>query len=282
MQGLAAAYEANRRGRDMVPASRLAQSLQPRGDIAAALDDAIAKYGFRVVDTRVDSNAARPRFCATFSEPLVQAVDLDMVEGALRLNAPAFATVDAQYLFGAPGSDLVVEGDLRLPQRDSVEGWPGYRFGRHDARFSSQRSYFDGGRTDAEGMARVALQWPDVTAEDVLPEAVTTMRVSDSGGRPVEPEAAMIGIRAGFDDVLPEGGNAGFDLVAVGAASLPVQWTVDSGQGRDPLAVVPALWQLDLGTGDTPHPRRTRRDGAERDAATAGSGDAMERLRAGG
>ena len=168
------------------------------------------------------------------------AVNLDMAEGALRLNAPAFVTVDAQYLFGAPGSDLVVEGDLRLQKRDRVEGWPGYRFGRHDARFSSQRSYFDGGRTDAEGMARVALQWPDVTAEDVLLEAVTTIRVSDSGARPVErsltrpvaPEGAIIGIRAGFDDVLPEGGNAGFDLVAVGAASLPVQWTVNKVETR--------------------------------------------------
>jgi uncharacterized protein YfaS (alpha-2-macroglobulin family) len=163
------------------------------------------------------------------------AVDLTMAEGALALRAPAFVNIDAQYLFGAPGSDLVVEGDVRVQRRDTIEGWPGYRFGRHDALFSSERSYFDGGRTDAAGQARVALTLPEVEAEGVFLEAVATVRVSDSGGRPVEraltrpvaPEGAVIGIKAGFDDVLPEGGTAAFDLVAVGAASLPVQWTVN-------------------------------------------------------
>ncbi|MFL4469514.1 alpha-2-macroglobulin family protein [Tateyamaria armeniaca] len=168
------------------------------------------------------------------------AVDLEMNEGPLSLSAPGLVRVDAQYLFGAPGSDLVVEGDVRLQRRDSIEGWPGYRFGRHDAQFSAQSSYFDGGRTDAEGKAQVMLTLPDVEAEGVLLEAVATVRVSDSGGRPVEqsvtrpvaPTGAVIGIKPGFDDVLPEGGTAAFDLVAVGAAPLPVQWTVNKVETR--------------------------------------------------
>ena len=41
-------------------------------------------------------------------------------------------TVDARYLFGAPGADLAIEGDLRLRAASAVEGWPGYRFGPHD------------------------------------------------------------------------------------------------------------------------------------------------------
>ncbi|MCB6177722.1 alpha-2-macroglobulin family protein [Rhodobacter sp. Har01] len=63
--------EASGRGRDTVQALRLAQSLQPRDDTAALLDDAIGKYGFRIVENTVEADLARPRICATFSEDLV-------------------------------------------------------------------------------------------------------------------------------------------------------------------------------------------------------------------
>ena len=64
------ALEKNGRGRDKVGALRLAQSLQPRDDTSAALDDAIGKYGFRIVDNVVESDSARPRICVNFSETL--------------------------------------------------------------------------------------------------------------------------------------------------------------------------------------------------------------------
>lgn len=70
---MAEVLEANGRGRDMVPALRLAQSLQARTDTAALLDTAIGKYGFRIQETQVQSDLARPRICATFSEDLVAA-----------------------------------------------------------------------------------------------------------------------------------------------------------------------------------------------------------------
>ena len=70
---LAEALEAGDRGRDSLSALRLAEEIQPRADIAEALDAAIAKYGFRVTETRVDSDSAAPRLCAEFSEVLVQA-----------------------------------------------------------------------------------------------------------------------------------------------------------------------------------------------------------------
>ncbi|MGZ9809070.1 alpha-2-macroglobulin family protein [Pseudoroseicyclus sp. H15] len=70
---LAQALEQDGRGRDMVPALRRAQSIQPRRDITDALDRAIGLYGFRIVNTDVESDSARPRICAEFSETLVQA-----------------------------------------------------------------------------------------------------------------------------------------------------------------------------------------------------------------
>ncbi|MWB76523.1 alpha-2-macroglobulin family protein [Pseudooceanicola sp. 216_PA32_1] len=69
---LAVAFEQNDRGRDMIPALRLAERLQPREDTTAALENAIAKYGFRITEHRVDSDQARPRICAEFTEPLAE------------------------------------------------------------------------------------------------------------------------------------------------------------------------------------------------------------------
>ncbi|WP_172297777.1 alpha-2-macroglobulin family protein [Pseudoruegeria sp. HB172150] len=70
---MAEALEANGRGRDMIPALRLAQSVSPRTDTEEMLDDAIGKYGFRIVEHTVDSDSVTPRVCAEFSENLVRA-----------------------------------------------------------------------------------------------------------------------------------------------------------------------------------------------------------------
>ncbi|PUB17437.1 alpha-2-macroglobulin family protein [Yoonia sediminilitoris] len=61
------------RGRSTIDALRLAQALDFTPQTQDALDKAIAKYGFRVVDTTVESDSASPRICAIFSEDLIQA-----------------------------------------------------------------------------------------------------------------------------------------------------------------------------------------------------------------
>ncbi len=60
------------RGRDMLSALRLAEELAPRQETAALLDRAIGKYGFRITDTRVESDSADPRFCVQFSEDIAK------------------------------------------------------------------------------------------------------------------------------------------------------------------------------------------------------------------
>ncbi|MEO1306486.1 MAG: MG2 domain-containing protein, partial [Pseudomonadota bacterium] len=72
---LARALEANGRGRDMVPTLSLARVVAPGPQIEAMLDDAIGKYGFRIVEHRVESDAASPRICAVFSESLEKSLD---------------------------------------------------------------------------------------------------------------------------------------------------------------------------------------------------------------
>lgn len=68
---LADAFQIRDRGRDMVPALRLAKDLQPGWqEIDERLDDAIGKYGFRITEHDAESDNASPRVCAEFSEKL--------------------------------------------------------------------------------------------------------------------------------------------------------------------------------------------------------------------
>ncbi len=68
---LARALEAAGRGRDMIPALKLAQDLAPRANTAAMLESAVGKYGFTVFEHAVEADLAAPRICATFNAPLV-------------------------------------------------------------------------------------------------------------------------------------------------------------------------------------------------------------------
>lgn len=106
---LAEALGANGRGRDMIPALRLAQSIFPRQDNEEALDDAIAKYGFRMVEHTVDNNSATPRVCADFSEDLVQ------------------AGVDYTPFVQIPAAELTVEPDQRRLCIEGVQHGERYR-----------------------------------------------------------------------------------------------------------------------------------------------------------
>ncbi|SLN33405.1 alpha-2-macroglobulin family protein [Roseisalinus antarcticus] len=98
---LAQALEEDRRGRQMIDALRLAQDAQFRRDTEVLLDDAIGKYGFRVLDTDVESDSAEPRLCAELSEDLVQAgVDY----------APYVQLPDRTLTVSGSGQQICVDG----------------------------------------------------------------------------------------------------------------------------------------------------------------------------
>ena len=68
---MAQSLEISQRGREMIPALRLAQSLSRRDDAEALLTDAIGKHGFRIAEHTVQSDTAAPRICATFNADLI-------------------------------------------------------------------------------------------------------------------------------------------------------------------------------------------------------------------
>jgi len=98
---MADALQAGRRGKTMIPALRLSYDLAPRDDTDMALNAAIAKYGFRVTETSVESDSADPRICANFSDPLAKnGVDYE--------NFVQFS--DTGLTVTASGSQLCVQG----------------------------------------------------------------------------------------------------------------------------------------------------------------------------
>jgi alpha-2-macroglobulin len=152
--------------------------------------------------------------------------------------------IDARYLFGAPGADLTIEGEVTLRGATTVAGWPGYRFGRYDARGSARTEYFADARTDAGGQATVGLTLPEPDAPNQPLEATVTVRLSDGSARPVErrvtapvrPDAAIIGIRPLFEDEVGEGSDAAFEVIGLTPDLTPmpmrVRWTLNRVQTR--------------------------------------------------
>ena len=161
---------------------------------------------------------------------------LALPEGPIRLGDTPDLTVEAKYLFGAPGADLAIEGDVILRAAQGLAAFPGYKFGREDEPFRARIEGFGGEVTDSAGRAALALRMAEVQDPARPLELVVVTRIAEGSGRPVErritralqPAAAMIGVKPLFDDVVKEGSEARFSIVAVGpdetAVPMAVKW----------------------------------------------------------
>jgi alpha-2-macroglobulin len=171
--------------------------------------------------------------------------ELELPEGPIRLGDAPVLSIAARYLFGADAADLPIEGEVTLRAAEALEGFPGFRFGRHDDPFRPVSDSLPfGSRTADDGTASLPVPLPQVDDPARPLEMALTVRLSEGSGRPVErrltrpltPSAPVLGIRPLFDDVVPEGDEARFQLVAVGpeGASVParVRWTVSRVETR--------------------------------------------------
>ncbi|KAJ57393.1 hypothetical protein ACMU_02500 [Actibacterium mucosum KCTC 23349] len=166
--------------------------------------------------------------------------DITLPDGALRPGDTVLAGLEARYLFGAPAGGLPVEGEVALRATRSMPDWPGFVFGRHDEDSYVEVNYLGGEvETNAAGFASLPVELPRM-AEGTKPvEAILALRVSEGSGRPVErkitrplaSEGLLLGLKPQFEDVVKQGTEAGFDLIALGpdgaATEAQVQWTLN-------------------------------------------------------
>ncbi|GAB5375200.1 MAG: alpha-2-macroglobulin family protein [Acuticoccus sp.] len=168
------------------------------------------------------------------------AVDLAADAESASVGETIPLTVSADYLYGAPASDLMMEGAVVLSQTDTLEGFAGYRFGLAGERMTPQRTPLEGlPRTDAAGKAVVEVpigEAPDATGPL---SARVVVSVREPGGRqvgdaltlPVDTGMALIGIRPGFDGGrVAEGGQATFEVIALDGerqrTATDAEWTL--------------------------------------------------------
>jgi len=167
--------------------------------------------------------------------------DLALQPGPITINDVPLISVDAKYLYGAPGADLTIEAESRVSVADGLDGFAGYHFGRQDEPFTSRVAFNSGTlKTDAKGAARFGLAMPKRVTPSRPLKLRALVRVSEGSGRPVErtiernlaPQTPLLGIKPLFDGTLAEGATAEFNILAVGSdlkqhAMARVGWTLN-------------------------------------------------------
>lgn len=225
-------------------ARALGQSVGAGGHVVAFPVSASAPRGTWRLDVFADLKAAPLASSKLLVEDfLPERIDFDLTlpEGNLTAVTMPNLTLVARYLFGAPGAGLAVEGDLRLAAAAGVAGFEGFRFGRHDEPLSPWYEGLGIAETDDAGGATLFPELPPLGEDGKIPlQATFSVRVKEGSGRPVErsltrtilPAEPAPGIKPLFaDDVVTEGSDARFEIVALGAdgraAEMPVRWTLN-------------------------------------------------------
>ncbi len=136
---------------------------------------------------------------------------------------PAVIDANARYLFGAPGANLDISGEVLVqPASKPPAGLDGYRFGLEDEAFENvQNELEQTATTDAKGHATVEAPIPEVTAAKPV-EAKIILRAAEVGGRavervvtlPIAPRNPILGVKPNFA-ALEAGATASFDVVAL-------------------------------------------------------------------
>ncbi len=155
------------------------------------------------------------------------------VELAADENTPVRAgetrevTVDARFLYGAPGAGLTVESRARIePDPSPFEGFDGFSFGRHDEQFREQILQMPVVTTDGAGKALARIEPGRRGMESGRPLRLNTVvSVQEPGGRavsesvriPYRPRDLYLGIKPAGDGRVPQGAPARFELAAIGA-----------------------------------------------------------------
>ncbi|MDP1668879.1 alpha-2-macroglobulin family protein [Phaeovulum sp.] len=240
-------------------ARTLAPDLGAGGHVVAFPIAASAPRGTWRLDVFADVNApplASRRVLVEDFLPERIDFDLTLPEGPLSLGQTVELGIEARYLFGAPGANLNLDGDLRLSRAEALDGYPGFRFGLQHEGFRTTYDFLGAATTDALGRA---LYYPVLTdpGDEVMGPltASFTMRAYEGSGRPVEreisrtvlPARPFLGIKPMFaEDVVAEGTEARFQIVALGAnaapAAMPVHWVVNRVETRYQWYAVSGSW----------------------------------------
>ncbi len=168
-------------------------------------------------------------------------VQIQAGEGVLRAGQTRPINVQADFLYGAPGGGLAVEGEGRLMvDPHPFPDFAGYSFGRVDETFSEQFFELTPSVTDGQGRAQLLLQLPETPETTLALRTRVVASVADPGGRlvredfvvPVRTRDLYIGLSPQFENRRAGAGErVAFDVIALNAdgrrvAVRDVQWQI--------------------------------------------------------
>jgi len=188
-----------------------------------------------------DAAAGEVSFSVEDFVPQRLRVSVEASEAILRRGQSRPVSLQADFLYGAPGGGLAVEGEGRLV----VDGNPfpelaGFQFGKSDESFSERLFVLPATTTDGSGRADLNVSIDDPPQTSLPLRANVVVGVADPGGRmvresfsvPVRLSDVYLGLKPRFENRRAAAGErTAFDLVAVNAegrrvALRGVQWTL--------------------------------------------------------
>ncbi|MEM9224556.1 MAG: MG2 domain-containing protein [Pseudomonadota bacterium] len=229
---------------DGVLSRRIATRADDAGGMALAIDLATnAATGTWRLSAHIDPEGPAVGTTTFLVEDFVPQrieVALETAEKSAEAGSTIPVTVEADFLYGAPAANLMLEGSVVLSETSTLEGFEGYRFGLDSEAFQPERTPLEGlPRTGPHGKA--FLEVPIGRAEDASGPLSARIAVSvrEPSGRqvadaitlPVVAGKPLIGIRPAFeDDRVAEGSVARFDAIALSAAreraNLEAEWSL--------------------------------------------------------
>jgi len=88
-------------------------------------------------------------------------------------GSPGIIGLAGRYLYGAPASNLGLEGEMVISASSEVSGFPGFRVGQESEKFTTVRKELEAlPNTDAAGASAISIAlpgaWVDTTARSTL------------------------------------------------------------------------------------------------------------------
>lgn len=174
-------------------------------------------------------------------EPERLAFEISAPDAPIEAGAITEIDIAAKYLYGATAPGLSVEADAVIRPTSTLEGFPGYTFGRIDDTAETVREPLGiVATTDDAGNAVAEVVLPETQATTRPQQAQLVFRLVDTNGRTVErslsrPVLATVdrlGIKPAFADPsgLSDGSEARFEVIAVSpegeAIAKSFDWTL--------------------------------------------------------
>ena len=140
-------------------------------------------------------------------------------------GTPGTIGLAGRYLYGAPASNLGLEGEMSVSSLSEVSGFPGFRVGLESEKFTTVRRDLEAlPNTDATGAASISIPLPDLPQTSKPLSGDVVIRLREPSGRVLTDKVAMkvntgksfVGVKPLFDGSVPEGAAAEFEIVGIG------------------------------------------------------------------